>query len=242
MRIAVISDIHSNLRALEAVLGSLGSVDAIWQLGDVVGYGPDPDAVASRLREVHAIGIRGNHDAAALGAVSTEDFNSAAQAAIEWTQVRMSGQTRTYLEALPERLLPPDLDYTLVHGSPRDPIWEYLVSTWAARASLAAFDTRYCLVGHSHIPLVFRERRGRVDSVIVPAEGYLQLGEDRLFLNPGSVGQPRDGDPRAAWLILDTDAAQASWHRVPYDVAGTQAAMLRAGLPSALAQRLSYGM
>jgi predicted phosphodiesterase len=253
MLIAVLSDIHSNLRALDAVLGSIGTVDAVWQLGDVVGYGPEPDAVVERLREIGAVGVKGNHDAAVCGAISMEDFNDAAREAAVWTRSRIAGATVSYLDDLPERLTPEaeaaqgsapaarPTDFTLVHGSPREPIWEYLTEPLAARENLAYFDTRYCLVGHTHRQLVIRERRGHMQALVPEPDSRLELGEHRAFLNPGSVGQPRDGDPRAGYLVLDTDAGLATWQRVAYDVAATQADMLAAGLPTYLASRLSSG-
>jgi predicted phosphodiesterase len=227
MLIAVLSDIHSNLGALDAVLASLGTVDAVWHLGDVVGYGPDPNAVVGRLREVGAIGVRGNHDA---------------QRAAEWTRAHIDEATRTYLAALPELLAPEGTDFTLAHGSPRDPIWEYLDSASAARESLALIETRYCLVGHTHVPLVFREARGGLEGISVDPGSRLQLDGRRMIINPGSVGQPRDGCPDASYLILDTTAGHATWHRVAYDIAAVQAAILAAGLPGILAWRLSYGL
>jgi diadenosine tetraphosphatase ApaH/serine/threonine PP2A family protein phosphatase len=241
MRVAVLSDIHSNLRALEAVLASIGSVDAIWQLGDVVGYGPDPEAVVWRLRESGAIGIKGNHDAAAVGDLSVEDFNADARAAIEWTRARLNEEARAYLAALPEMLVPDGFDFTLAHGSPRDPIWEYLTDTRAARENLSAFATTYCLVGHTHVPLILRQRRIHMEGLAVNAEGRLRLDERRAILNPGSVGQPRDGDPGASYMLVDTAAGFATWQRVRYDIEATQAAMLEAGLPPRLARRLSFG-
>jgi predicted phosphodiesterase len=245
MLIAVLSDIHSNLRALEAVLASIGSVDAIWQLGDVVGYGPDPDAVVARLREAGAIGVRGNHDAAAVGDLSIEDFNADGRLALEWTRTRLSHEARAYLAALPEVLVPDGFDFTLAHGSPRDPIWEYLTTTWAARENLSAFATTYCLVGHTHAPLLLREKqagRGHIEGLAVDPESRLLLDDRRAFLNPGGVGQPRDGDPRASYMVIDTDARDAVWQRVGYDIEATQAAMIEAGLPLMLARRLGYGM
>jgi predicted phosphodiesterase len=242
MRVAVLSDVHSNVAALRAVLAAIGSVDAVWQLGDVVGYGPDPDAVAQLLGGAGAAGVRGNHDAAALGDVPVEEFNAAARRAVEWTRDQMGSWTRSYLAALPETLVPQGQDVTLVHGSPRDPIWEYLMTKWDARENLAAFTTRLCLVGHSHVPGVFRERHGHVQAVAVEPGRRLELGEGRAFLNPGSVGQPRDGDPRASFMVLDTGVVAATWHRVRYDIASTQAEMLAMGLPRSLADRLSYGM
>ena len=244
MLIAVLSDIHSNLGALDAVLRSIGSVDAVWHLGDVVGYGPEPDAVVARLREAGAIGVRGNHDAAAVGDLSVEDFNVDARLAIEWTRATMSHETREYLAALPELLVPEGSDFTLAHGSPRDPIWEYLTTTWAARENLSAFATTYCLVGHTHSPLVLRERRaknGDMQGLTVDPESRLDFDGRRAILNPGGVGQPRDGDARASYMLIDTVGGMCSWQRVAYDVEATQAAMLAAGLPPRLARRLTFG-
>ena len=241
MRVAVLSDIHSNLRALEAVLGSLGSVDAIWHLGDVVGYGPEPEAVVARLREIGAIGVKGNHDDAVCGGRSAEDFNPDARTAVEWTRARADETVVSYLAGLPETLVPDGTDFTLVHGSPRAPIWEYLTDPYRAYENLAFFETRHCLVGHTHIPLVFREGPGYVERREPDRKSGLALDERRVILNPGSVGQPRDGDPKASYLIIDTAAGRATWHRVAYDVSGTQTAMLAAGLPRWLARRLSFG-
>jgi predicted phosphodiesterase len=241
MLVAVLSDIHSNLRALDAVLGSIGTVDAVWQLGDVVGYGPEPVGVVERLRQIGAIGVKGNHDDAVCGGGSLEGFNPDARIAAEWTRAHVDAATLAYLETLPELLTPDGTDFTLVHGSPRERIWEYLDSTFAALENLAAFGSRYCLIGHTHVPTVFRERRGRVEEVAVAPESGLRLDERRAFLNPGSVGQPRDGDPTASYLILDTSASRATWQRVAYDIDATQKAMLAAGLPPRLARRLRHG-
>jgi predicted phosphodiesterase len=241
MRIAVLSDIHSNLAALDAVLGSLGTVDAVWHLGDVVGYGPEPDGVVERLRVVGAIGIKGNHDDAACGGESIEHFTPDARIAAEWTRAHMSEETRACLIGLPERLEPQSGDFTLVHGSPRDPLFEYLQTTSAARDNLAAFATAYCLVGHTHVPLILREEHGHIQARHVEPERRVGLDERRAFLNPGSVGQPRDGDPAARYLLIDTGGAAVTWRRVAYDIETTQAAILAAGLPSRLARRLGSG-
>ena len=189
MRVAVLSDIHSNLQALEAVLASIGSVDAIWQLGDIVGYGPDPGAVVQRLREVGAIGVRGNHDAAAVGDLSVEDFNADARVAVEWTRAHLNEETRAYLAALPEVIVPDGFDFTLAHGSPRDPIWEYLTDTRAARENLSAFATSRCLVGHTHVPLVLRQKGIYMEGLDVDAEDRLQLDEERRRLGDGLNGE-----------------------------------------------------
>jgi diadenosine tetraphosphatase ApaH/serine/threonine PP2A family protein phosphatase len=239
MRVAILSDIHANLPALDTVLAALGEVDAVWQLGDVVGYGPHPDEVVARLREIGATGVRGNHDVAALGTLGVEWFNPAARRAVEWTARRISPETRAWLEGLPERLELGDM--TLVHGSPRDPTWEYVTTTPDARANLAAFATPYCLHGHTHVPVVWRDDDGHVE-LVRPSDGSrLTLDGRRLLLNPGSVGQPRDGDPRASFLVLDTEAGRVTWHRVGYPIAATQADIRAAGLPGWLADRLADG-
>ncbi|MEO8625150.1 MAG: metallophosphoesterase family protein, partial [Candidatus Limnocylindrales bacterium] len=216
MRIAVLSDIHGNLPALEAVLEALKPYDAIWQLGDVVGYGPQPDEVVARLRAEGATGVRGNHDSAAIGALDTDAFNDDARTAVEWTAERISPITRDWLAALPLRTA--SEPFTLVHGSPRDPTWEYVYSAGVARANLPLFETTHCLVGHTHVPLVFRQRNGKVEGVHVKGNMAYALKEERLVINPGSVGQPRDGDPRASALLLDTDAGTLDWHRVEYPI------------------------
>jgi diadenosine tetraphosphatase ApaH/serine/threonine PP2A family protein phosphatase len=215
-------------------------VDAVWHLGDVVGYGPDPDGVVERLQAIGAIGVRGNHDAAALGGDEIEWFNPDARAAMEWTRRAISPRTRAWLDAQP--LTRAEGDFTLVHGSPRDPVWEYVTSVPVARANIATLQTRYGLHGHTHVPIAFRDDDGRID-VISPGPGSeLALDRASLLLNPGSVGQPRDGDPTASWLILDTDAGRARWDRAAYDIAAVQAAMTSAGLPARLIGRLSHGL
>jgi diadenosine tetraphosphatase ApaH/serine/threonine PP2A family protein phosphatase len=239
MRIAVLSDIHSNLVALEAVLAHLGSVDAIWQLGDVVGYGPDPDGVVGRLAELGAVGVRGNHDAAAVGGSEIEWFNPDARAAIEWTRERISSTTRSWLTELPERLL--ESDYTLVHGSPREPLWEYITSSAVARANLTLITTRFGLHGHTHLPIAWADDDGRILSS-EPDDGSTFELTGRALLNPGSVGQARDGDPRASYMVIDVDADLVTWHRVPYDIEAVQGAMREVGLPKRLVERLSYGI
>jgi diadenosine tetraphosphatase ApaH/serine/threonine PP2A family protein phosphatase len=240
MRIAVLSDIHGNLPALEAVLTALAPYDAVWQLGDIVGYGPQPDEVVARLASEHAVGVRGNHDSAAIGLLDTDSFNDDARAAIEWTAARIAPATREWLRELPLRSV--DEPFTLVHGSPLDPTWEYVYSASVARANLSAFTTPYCLVGHTHIPLVFRERGGRVEGVQVAAAASYEFGAERLVINPGSVGQPRDGDPRASGLLLDTDAHTLEWHRIEYPIEHVQKLMTQLGLPRRLAARLQFGL
>ena len=239
MRIAVLSDIHSNLVALDAVLDHAGSVDAIWQLGDVVGYGPEPDAVVARLVERHATGVRGNHDAAAIGGREIDWFNADARAAAEWTRDTISADTRSWLAALPERATVDDI--TLVHGSPRDPLREYVTDRLTASENLDVLDTRHGLHGHTHVPVAWVAAPDRVVLVHAQDDLRLELEPHRTLLNPGSVGQPRDGDPRAAYLVLDLDARMVSWHRVGYDVGAVQSAIRAAGLPGRLADRLAVG-
>jgi diadenosine tetraphosphatase ApaH/serine/threonine PP2A family protein phosphatase len=239
VRIAVVSDIHGNLPALEAVLAALAPFDAIWQLGDIVGYGPQPDAVVARLRELGAIGVRGNHDAAAVGDLATSAFNSEARTAVLWTASVIDADTRAWLSELPETRV--EGEYTLAHGSPRDPLWEYVLTTPTARANFASLTTRHALIGHTHLPLVFREDDGLIET-IAPSDGSaLVLDERRAMLNPGSVGQPRDGDPRAGGASLDTETGTMTWRRVPYDIAAVQARMRKAGLPKRLIDRLDHG-
>ena len=239
MRIAVLSDIHSNLPALEAMLAAIGEVDAVWHLGDVVGYGPHPDEVVDRLRELGAVGVRGNHDAAVLGGLEVEWFNPDARRAVEWTERRIEPATRAWLEALPERLVLDEM--TLVHGSARSPIEEYVTSTPSARASFALLATPYLLHGHTHVPVAWRHEGDRIEA-LGPSHGSdLPLDERPLLLNPGSVGQPRDGDPRASALVLDMEARRALWLRARYPVASVQAAIRAAGLPRPLADRLAWG-
>jgi predicted phosphodiesterase len=243
MRIAVISDVHSNLVALDAVLASAGAVDAVWHLGDVVGYGPEPDAVVDRLTSIGAVGVRGNHDAAACGGTEIDWFNPDARAAMEWTREVISDRTRAWLAGLPERR--ETASFTLVHGSGRDPIWEYVTSSDAARASLAAMATMHGINGHTHVPLAYlvsSDRVGRIGPDRANEVRLADLSGGRLLLNPGSVGQPRDGDPRASYLILDTDRANATWHRVAYDITAVRVAMRAAGLPHRLAERLVHGL
>jgi diadenosine tetraphosphatase ApaH/serine/threonine PP2A family protein phosphatase len=239
MRVAVLSDIHSNLVALDAVLSHAGSVDAIWHLGDVVGYGPEPDAVVARLIERNATGVRGNHDAAAIGGREIDWFNADARAAAEWTRETITAGTRTWLAAQPERAAVDDI--TLVHGSPRDPLREYITDGMAAGENLDVLETRHGLHGHTHVPVAWVAAPDRIVLVHAQNELRLELEPHRTLLNPGSVGQPRDGDPRAAYLVLDLEDRMVTWHRVAYDVGPVQAAIRAAGLPGRLADRLAFG-
>jgi diadenosine tetraphosphatase ApaH/serine/threonine PP2A family protein phosphatase len=240
MRIAVLSDIHANLPALDAVLADAGPLDATWHLGDVVGYGPDPDGVVNRLREIGAVGVRGNHDAAACGGSEIDWFNPDARRAMEWTRTAINAQTTDWLGGLPERRT---IDaFELVHGSPREPLLEYVTSPSIARDSLAVLREPIGLHGHTHIPVAFIEDGDDVERLSPRDGSTLDLRGQRALVNPGSVGQPRDGDPRSSYLVLDTATASITWHRVEYDIEAVQAAMRAAGLPGFLVSRLSIGL
>ncbi|HEY7941662.1 MAG TPA: metallophosphoesterase family protein [Candidatus Limnocylindrales bacterium] len=240
MRVAVLSDIHANLTALEAVLAAVAPIDAVWHLGDTVGYGPQPNEVVERLTREGAVGVRGNHDSAATGLIDADWFNEDARVAVEWTARVLTPASRAALLALPERRT--EDAFTLVHGSPRDPIWEYIASTAVARAALDDLTTPYGLFGHTHDPRVFRAQGGTVETLGPSDQAELQLDDRRVLLNPGSVGQPRDGDPRASALVLDLEARRATWHRVAYDIPAVQARMREVGLPKRLVDRLDRGL
>ena len=240
MRVAVVSDIHANLVALDAVLAAIGSVDAVWQLGDVVGYGPDPDGVVERLAAIAAIGVAGNHDLAALGGAEIEWFNPDAKAAMEWTRGRIDDGTKSWLKVLPTTR--DEAGMTLVHGSPRDPVWEYVTSIPIARANLAVLTTTIGLHGHTHLPMAWADRDGRIEAIAPRPGSSFRLDDRPVLLNPGSVGQPRDGDPTASWLEIDTDAGLATWRRIRYDIEAVRTAMLETGLPRRLADRLRIGL
>ncbi|CAN5529813.1 metallophosphoesterase family protein [soil metagenome] len=243
MRVAVLSEIQGNLSDLDAVLDALAPFDEVWVLGDIVGYGPQPNEVVERLKLLPTTAVRGNHDAAAIGALSTEAFNDDARTAVEWTATSLTPPVRDWLSGLPERATCGD--FTLVHGSPRDPTWEYLFTAAVARANMSAFDTAHCLVGHTHIPLVFRDGAGGMALLSAGDGSTLKLDERRLILNPGSVGQPRDGDPRACGMLLDTThntPTTATWQRVTYDIGAVQDRMRAVKLPPRLVERLSHGL
>ena len=240
MRVAVLSDIHSNLLALDAVVATFDSIDAVWHLGDVVGYGPDPDGVVARLKELGATGVRGNHDAAAAGGHEIDWFNPDARTAMEWTRRNVSAPTLAWLRELTPKRSQDDV--LMVHGSPRDPTWEYITSVPVARANLAETAETYAVFGHTHIPMVYAERDGRIEA-ISPGDGSIfRLGEGRALMNPGSVGQPRDGNPLASYAVIDTDAGRCTWRRVAYPIEAVRTAMEAAGLPARLAERLRFGL
>lgn len=241
MRILVISDIHANLAAFQAVLADAeGAYDRVWFLGDLVGYGPEPNECAALLRELDPVALRGNHDLAALGELDMDEFNADAQRMIHWTQEALSEETREYLSQLPEMLVTES--FTLAHASPREPVWEYILDENVAAANFAHFETPYCLVGHSHTALYFLEaKEGKAEGYLPVNGNPYKLDEIRAILNPGSVGQPRDSDPRAAYALLDMEEMIWEFRRVAYPIEVTQQKMTAAGLPARLISRLSYG-
>ncbi len=241
MRLAILADIHSNLAAFESVLKDLesrGGFDKIWCLGDMVGYGPQPNECVARLRQFDHVCIAGNHDWAAIEKMDTFEFNPVAAIAAQWTAQELTADSRDYLTALPLIL---NVDgFTLAHGSPREPIWEYLLSLSAAKENFTYFETSYCLVGHSHVPLVF-ELDGTQVMLRELGETEFVLSSNRMIINPGSVGQPRDGDPRASYALYDSETKKIGHYRVEYDIAATQKKMTEFDLPRPLIQRLTYG-
>jgi diadenosine tetraphosphatase ApaH/serine/threonine PP2A family protein phosphatase len=242
MRYAILGDIHSNLTAFEAVLrdaGDRGGFDRIWCLGDVVGYGPDPHECIERLRQFEHVCVAGNHDWAAIGKMDTADFNPVAALAAHWTAQQLTTEDVDYLKKLPLSLC--QENFTLAHGSPREPIWEYLLSTEAAQNNFTCFETPYCLVGHSHVPLIFELAGNKAVYRMFPEGANLKLGKKRMIINPGGVGQPRDGDPRASYALYDTEAQTVHHYRVEYDIPATQKKMEKRGLPRPLIMRLSVG-
>ena len=241
-RIAVISDIHANLHALEAVLAAIGEegVDELWCLGDVVGYGPRPNECSRLVRDRAALCLAGNHDLVVLGRIDSDAFVDEAAAAAAWTRDALDADAQSFLRTLAPRAEATGAE--LYHGSPLDPVWDYVLSVAAARRSFAATSAPLLLVGHSHVALAFVADGTSVRGDQASAGTDVVLGPERLLLNPGSVGQPRDADPRAAWLLIDKDAARARFRRTAYPVERTQAEMRERGLPEALAARLSYGV
>ena len=242
MLVAVLSDIHGNRHALEAVLDDVAASGAtdLWCLGDVVGYGADPSDCVEEIIANAALCLAGNHDLAVTGELQLDDFSRGAALAARWTQEVLTAEQLAFLASLSSRGEAGGIG--LYHGSPRDPVWEYVLSALLAELCFDAQPERLALIGHSHVALSFVRRQGE------PATGEKRRGGDVVdvsegewLLNPGSVGQPRDGDARAAWLLLDTASWQAEWRRTPYDIAGAAAAIRAARLPESLAERLEYG-
>jgi diadenosine tetraphosphatase ApaH/serine/threonine PP2A family protein phosphatase len=244
MRVAILTDIHSNLPALEAVLEAIDEtgLETRWCLGDVVGYGAQPDACARLVSERCDLSLVGNHDLAVTGEIDIDVFSASAAAAVEWTRGNCDQDTMKFLQSLkPENT---EHEVGLYHASPRDPIWEYVLAVDQARECMQEQSGRISVIGHSHVALWFSDGAGpSVGEGGGQAEGgrVLDVSQKKWLLNPGSVGQPRDGDPRAAWLELDTDDGKATYHRVEYEIDRAAEAIREAGLPELLADRLYVG-
>ncbi len=243
MLYAILSDIHANLEAFTAVLSDMSQrgVENIWCLGDIVDYGPNPHECIELLRRQKFIVVPGNHDLAAIGQLDAADFHPDAVISNRWTSEQLQQSDIDYLRGLPGMI--EEGDFTLVHASPRDPVWEYLRSAEIAKENMPFLKSKYCLFGHTHRPVAFR---WRANNSCYPDEFTEEAGYDlkwnRLFVNPGSVGQPRDGDPRASYAVYDSETKTIRLCRVPYDIAATQAKMLQNKLPEGLISRLSYGL
>ena len=241
MRYAILADIHGNLDAFQSVLQDIenrGGADELWCLGDIVGYGPEPSACLALLRQYPHVCVAGNHDWAAVGRIDTADFNPDAAAACKWTAGQLTSIDKDYLQKLP--LMVTCGEFTLAHGSPRDPLNEYIFSAMIASGNFQSFGTAHCLVGHTHVPVVFSGAEGACRKASLPP--ILQLSGGRSIINPGGVGQPRDGDPRASYAIYDDAERVICSYRIPYDIAAVQNKMSEAGLPEYLSLRLSEGL
>jgi diadenosine tetraphosphatase ApaH/serine/threonine PP2A family protein phosphatase len=242
MRVAIATDIHGNRHAFEAVIDAAerDGAEELWCLGDLVGYGGDPDASVELARRHCSVCLAGNHDLAVVEVLSLEEFSRGAALAARWTREVITPETREFLLSLkPEGSAQ---GVGLFHASPRDPVWEYVLSGLTAELCFDVTDFRVSLIGHSHVALSFDRQEGSPASGTTRKEGTeLDVAVGQWLINPGSTGQPRDGDPRAAWLMLDTERQIAIYQRAEYDIAGAQAAIRAARLPDSLAERLQYG-
>jgi predicted phosphodiesterase len=243
MRFAFISDIHANLEALEAVFEDITSqkIDEVICLGDIVGYGANPNECCDLVKKNCPVTLLGNHDAAAVDQLSTQHFNIHAKIAIEWTSQNLKKESEAFLEALPFKATKPSM--TLVHATPYEPnMWYYITSLEEAAFNYQFFDTQLCLVGHTHIPIIIvldkeKELYVHQDSVI-----HLEdIKGSRLLINVGSVGQPRDRNPKSCYGIFDSDAGEFSYRRVSYNIEKTQAKMKKIKMPEFLINRLQDG-
>lgn len=242
MRILVISDIHANYTAFETVLKHAeGEWDFCWCLGDVVGYGPDPNECIERLRELPHLCLAGNHDWAALDRLDVRTFNTDARQAVEWMQEKMTEDNMHWLESLPTTFVIGE--YTLVHASPREPILEYILEPLVAALNFPHFETPYCIVGHTHQPIIYEmvDDSGETHGIRPTYNEPRTLNGNRQIINPGSVGQPRDADPRAAYAILDFEKHIFEHRRIEYDISATQQRMREHHLPERLIVRLAQG-
>ena len=241
MKTLILSDIHANLTAFEAVLSDAGSFDRVWCLGDVVGYGPDPNECVALLRQQPGLRcIMGNHDAALMGYIDIHTFNEQAARAVAIQSEMLNPESRDFLELLD--IVIEEGDITFAHGSPRDPIWEYIVNSHIARFNFSAYQSRICLIVHTHIPSIFIENPHARPGILTPQHADRWRSEKRFILNPGSVGQPRDHNPKAAYVIWDDEEDTFLFKRVAYDVEAVQERILALGIPSRHATRLSQGI
>ena len=250
MRVLIISDVHANLTALEEVLADAEQVewlgktgfDTVWSIGDIVGYGPYPNQCIQRLKQFEGhLRVAGNHDWAALGRLDIRTFNADARKAVGWTRETLTDENLAFLEALPITFVLGD--FTLAHGSPREPVWEYILDPLIAALNFSYYQTPYCLVGHTHTPVIFRmaSERGECDAIAPEYNMRVRLNGSRQIINPGSVGQPRDSDPRASYAILDVDSMTWEYRRIPYDFKLVQQRMERSDMPERLINRLEHG-
>ena len=242
LRIALLSDVHGNLPAFTAVLSDVESVgvDEVWCLGDLVGYGAQPDGCVALARDRCDVCLAGNHDLVVTRAIDIADFSPTAAAAARWTRDHISADSLEFLNGLAPA--DPDREIGIYHASPRDPVWEYVLATWQAGECMDAMGPRVGGIGHSHVALYFFRQDGRpVNGAPAPDGTELDISEGDWLLNPGGVGQPRDGDRRAAWLVVDTEAWTATWRRVEYPIDEAARAIEAAGLPMVLADRLYAG-
>jgi predicted phosphodiesterase len=245
MRYLIISDIHANLTAFQTVLEDAGKLgedyDFVWCLGDVVGYGPDPNECVELLRSMPHLCLAGNHDWAALGRLDVRTFNAEARKAVTWTRETLTDANLAFLEALPTTFVLGS--FTLAHGSPREPVWEYILDPIIAALNFQYFPTSFCLVGHTHTPVIFQQvgEKGECEPISPQYNQRVQLNGHRKIINPGSVGQPRDSDPRAAYAMLDVDQMTWEYRRIPYDIKAVQQRMHKADMPERLINRLEHG-
>ena len=242
MSVLVISDIHANLTAFETVMeDAKGQWEYVWCLGDVVGYGPDPNECVELLRALPHLCLAGNHDWAALGRLDIRTFNPDARKAVNWTKDTLTPENTAYLEDLPTTFVIGQ--YTLAHGSPREPVWEYILEPLIASLNFPHFETPYCLVGHTHQPIIYEQINdaGETEAVLPAYRQQRTLNGHRQIINPGSVGQPRDQNPQAAYALLDEETNVWEARRVPYDVAAVQKRMRDVDMPERLVARLEHG-
>jgi len=243
MPVLILSDIHANLNALETVLEAAGDVEAVWNLGDIVGYGPKPRECVDRIVALKpAYSLIGNHDWACIGRLPLDEFNPVARFATYWTTAQLQADHMQYLEGLPNRII--EDEYMLVHGSPRHPIWEYVTSARIALPNFELFDSPVCFLGHTHVQMFITEEMAvRGAAPRMPSDGdVIEIRDSRFMINPGSVGQPRDNDPRSGFVLYDPIERVVTFRRIAYDIAKTQTEMEEVGLPRPLITRLALGV